>query len=81
MNTVSARKKLVDKLVDKLEKFADESVCVCSYTICVILAAIALAISIGIGAYFAYSCWYLKKDVTHVKFGTGTQWNCTQTPI
>ena len=60
MNTVSARKKLVDKLVDKLEKFADESVCVCSYTICVILAAIALAISIGIGAYFAYSCWYLK---------------------
>ena len=61
MNTVSARKKLVDKLVDKLEKFADESVCVCSYTICVILSAIALAISIGIGAYFAYSCWYLRK--------------------
>ena len=32
---------------------------VCSYTICVILAVIALAISIGIGAYFAYSRWYL----------------------
>ena len=30
----------------------------------------SLAISIGIGAYFAYSRWYLKKDVTHVKFST-----------
>ena len=54
---------------------------VCSYTICVILAVIALAISIGIGAYFAYSLWYLKKDVTQIKFGTRTQWNCTQTTI
>ena len=34
-----------------------ENVCVCSYTICVILAVIALAISIGIGAYFVYSRW------------------------
>ena len=87
------QKKIVDKLVAEYAenivavKVAEitlawhENVCVCSYTICVILAAIALAISIGIGAYFAYSCWYLKKDVTHVKFGTGTQWNCTQTPI
>ena len=39
--------------------------CVCSYTMCVILAVIALTISIGIGAYFAYKYmnhWYLKKD-------------------
>ena len=28
--------------------------CVCSYTIFVVLAAIALTIIIGIGAYFAY---------------------------
>ena len=38
--------------------------CVCSYTMCVILAVIALTISIGIGAYFAYKYmnhWYLKK--------------------
>ena len=24
-------------------------------------------------AYFVYSCWYLKEDVTRVKFGTRTQ--------
>ena len=52
---------------------------VCSYTICVILAVIALTISIGIGTYFAYKYmnhWYLKKDVICVRFGT-----CTQTRI
>ena len=38
-----------------------ENVYVRSYTICIILAVIALAISIRIGAYFAYSHWYLKK--------------------
>ena len=65
------RKKLVDKLVERSSseectenidevKTADENECVCSYTICVILAVIDLAISIGIGACFAYSCWYLK---------------------
>ena len=47
--------------------------CVYSYTICVVLAVIILTISIGIGAYFVYSCWYSRKDVTHVKFGTLTQ--------
>ena len=73
--------KIAEITSTELHSAGHENVCVCSYTICVILAAIALAISIGIGAYFAYSCWYLKKDVTHVKFGTGTQWNCTQTPI
>ena len=35
--------------------------CVCSYAICVVLAVIALTISIGIGAYFAY------KYMNHVK--------------
>ena len=62
-------------------KIADENECVCSYTICVILAVIALAISIGIGAYFAYSRWYLKQDVTHIKFGPNTRCNCAQTAI
>ena len=42
-------------------KTADENECVCSYTICVVLVVIALAISIGTGAYFVYSCWFLKK--------------------
>ena len=91
------QKKLVDKLVecsfternsveecteiiDKV-KIDDENECLCSYTTCVVLTVIALAISIGIGDYFAYSRWYLKKDVTHVKFGARTQWNCAQTTI
>ena len=78
------RKKLVEKLVERSSaeectknidevKIADENECVCSYTICVVLAVIALAISIGICAYFIYSRWYLKKDVTQIKFGTRTQ--------
>ena len=81
------RKKLIDKLTEECTenidevKIADENECVCSYTICVILAVIALAISIGIGAYFAYSRWYLKQDVTHIKSGPPTRWNCAQTAI
>ena len=50
--------------------------CVCSYTMCVILAVIALTISIEIGAYFAYKYmnhWYLKKDAIRVKSATQTQ--------
>ena len=62
----------------ELHSAGHENVCLCSYTICVILAVIALSISIGIGTYFAYSCWYLEKDVTRI---TRTQWNCTQTTI
>ena len=38
-----------------------ECECECSYTICVALTIIALAFSNGIGPYFAYSHWYLKK--------------------
>ena len=53
--------------------FERENECVCSYTICVVLAVIALAFSIGIGSYFVYSCWYLKEDVICVKFGTRIQ--------
>ena len=58
-----------------------ENLCVCSYAICVVLTVIALAISIGISAYFAYSHWYFKKDITRIKFGTCTEWNCIQTTI
>ena len=28
--------------------------CVCSYTVCIVLGVIALAICIGVGAYFTY---------------------------
>ena len=55
-----------------------ENLYVCSYIILFVLAVITLAISIGIGAYFAYSHWYLRKDIIVVKFGTRTQWNCIQ---
>ena len=64
-----------------LHSAGHENVCVHFYTISVILAVIALAISIGIGAYFAYSRWYLKQDVTHIKFGPCTRCNCAQTAI
>ena len=49
--------------------------------ICGILAVITLAISVGTGAYFAYSRWYLKKDVTLINFGTRIQWDCVRTAI
>ena len=43
--------------------------CVSSHTICVILAVIALTISIGIGACFTYKYmnhWYLKRYISRV---------------
>ena len=78
------KKKLIDKLVPECtENIAEgktaetilathKNVCACSYTVCVILAVIVSPISIGIGAYFAYSCWYLKQDVTGIKLDTPT---------
>ena len=53
-------------------KIVDKNECVCSYIIYVVLVVIVLAIIIGIGAYFVYSRWYLKKVITRVKFGTRT---------
>ena len=44
----------------ELHSAEHENVCICCHRISVILAVIALAISIGIGAYFANFCWYLK---------------------
>ena len=70
------RKILVDKLIEECTENVEEvkiagitlfehgNESVCSYTICVILAVIALIISTGIGAYFPYKYmnhWYLKK--------------------
>ena len=60
------RKRLVDKLGDESDENIDEAkltgvalfepvnVCVCSYTICIVLGVIALKICIRIGAYFTY---------------------------
>ena len=53
--------------------FKQRNDCVCSCTIYVVLIVIIFTINIGIGAFFACSRWYLKKDVICVKFGTRTQ--------
>ena len=74
MKTVNAKKELVDKLVEEcIEKidaakiagmalFEHGNECVCSYTVCVVLAVIALTIIIGIGAYFAYNYMNRNKE-------------------
>ena len=59
--------------IAKMALFERGNECVCSYKICVALADIALAISIGIGAFFGLFSVVLKKDIIHVKFGTRTQ--------
>ena len=82
---LEVQKKIVDKLIEKCTKNVEEvkiskmallergNEWVCSYTICIVLAIIALAISIRVGAYFVFSRWYLKKDVIRIKFVTRTQ--------
>ena len=82
------RKKLVDKLVEECTENVEEvkiagmaliehgNECACFYTVCVVLAVIALTISTGIGVYFSYKYmnhWFLIKDVTRIKFDTRTQ--------
>ena len=37
------------------------------------LFSVCFTSNVGIGAYFAYFHWYVKKDVTRVKFDTRTQ--------
>ena len=60
------RKRLVDKLVGECSENIDEAKltkivlfeygneCACSYTVSIVLAVIALTVSIGVGAYFTY---------------------------
>ena len=38
--------------------------CVCSYTVCIVLAVIALTVSIGVGAYFTYK--YINRNKENV---------------
>ena len=44
-----------------------------SYTLYDVLILLLFTINVGIGSYFLYFYWYLKKDVTRVRFGTHTQ--------
>ena len=80
------RKILVDKLVDecaetveevKLAKITftkNENKYKCnSCTLYIVLFSILFTINVGIGAYFVYFHWYLKKYVTRVEFDTRTQ--------
>ena len=80
------RKKLTDKLVDecaetikevKLAKITlpkNENKYKCNFrTLYIVPISILFTINVGIGAYFVYFRWYLKKDVTCVEFDTRTQ--------
>ena len=44
-----------------------------SCTLYIVLFSILFTVNVGIGGYFLYLHWYLKKDVTRVKFGTRTE--------
>ena len=50
-----------------------ENKCKFSRTIYVVIIETVFTICIGIVTYFVYSHWYLKKDVTRIKFDTRTQ--------
>ena len=80
------RKEIVDKLVDectetveevKLAKItlgADESKHKCSScALYIVLFSVVFTVNVGIGTYFIYFHWYLKKNVVCVKFGTYTR--------
>ena len=72
---------MVDKLVEEYNENIDEaklagialfeprSKCVCSYTVCIVLAVTALTVNIGIGAHFIYK--YInrnKENVSHYDY-------------
>ena len=77
-------KKIVDKLVEECNENIDEvKIAKCnsvenihkcsSCTLYIALFSIIFTINVRVGTDFVYSHWYLKKDVTCVKFGTYTQ--------
>ena len=80
------RKKLVDKLVEectenvKEEKITEITLCknenkhkCSSWTLYIVLFSLIFTINVGIGIYFTYFYWYLKKDIPRVEFNTRTQ--------
>ena len=80
------RKKLVDKLVEECTENVEETILVekasaknknkhnCSFcTLYTVLFLISSTINVGIGTYFTYFYWYLKKGIPRVEFNTHTQ--------
>ena len=81
------QKKLVAPLIEECTETAEEAKlakitfaenensCKCSYcTVYIVLFWIFFTFNVsGIGAYFIYFHWYLKKHVTGVEFDTRTQ--------
>ena len=63
-----------DVKLAKINLSEDENKHKCSScTLYIVSFSIIFTISVGIGIYFVYFHWYLKKDVTRVEFGTRTQ--------
>ena len=72
-------KKLVDKLIEECtdgEEIDNENEQKHRYSSCtvyIVLFSIILAINIGIGTYFVYFHWYLKKDNVQAMVHTHTK--------
>ena len=75
-------KRLIDKLVEECTENIDvveinnENENKHKYSSCIVyivLFSIILAVNIGIGIYFVYSNWYLKKDNSHAMLNTRTE--------
>ena len=88
MQIVSVEKRSVDKLIEECTENIDEiTLFECksvehknkwrsSCTIYVVLIVIVLTICIGTGTYFVYKYmnhYYLKNDVSRIKFNTGNE--------
>ena len=57
------------KITEITENKCKQSSC----TLYITLFSVIFTINVGIGTYFVYSHWYLKKDITRIKFGAHTQ--------
>ena len=72
--TKESTKNVEEVTLAKITSTEDENRHKCSFcTLHIILVLILFTINVGIGTYFVYFHWYLKKDVIRVKFGTRTQ--------
>ena len=74
---------MIDKLVDECTEIIEETRLVeksssknenkhkySSCTVYIVLFSLSFAINVGIGIYFIYFRWYLKKDIPRAEFNT-----------